>query len=208
MAATAYNANSHSALMGSAPEDVGGAPGLQYELEEQSGFDVASNSNVNEKARIDKLRSLGAFRILLPRTTWNRAGQPRWSEKVYEFLHIYGQDVKATDGTTAPIRNVLPVPLGPSDVKIPRELKAGRPIRDEEAKQALRLFAVALRGFLGPDGSLTLQGAGTKLRSIPGFSEAMDAQRITGIGALQRFLDLFSEFVVVGRASKASVKLA
>ena len=116
--------------------------------------------------------------------------------------------MKATDGTTAPIKNVLPVPLGSSDVKIPRELKAGRPIRDEGAKQALRPFAVALRSFLDPDGSSTLQGAGTNLRAIPNFSEAMEEQLITGIGALQRFLDLFPEFVVVGRAPKASVKLA
>ena len=188
LAVKAYNSNSHSALMNSAPEDVKGTPVLQYELEKQSGFDVASNSNINEKGRIDKLRALGAFRILLPRSTWNRAGQPRYSEKVYEFLHIYGQDVKATDGATAPIKHVMPVPLGSGDVKIPRELRAGRPIRDEGARAALHPFATALHGFLGPDGGLTLQGAGTKLRAIPGFSEAMAAQKITGIGAWHRFL--------------------
>ena len=97
LAVNAYNSNSHSALMNSAPKDVKDTPVPQHELEKQSGSDVASNSNINEKGRIDKLRSLGAFRILLPRSTWNRAGQPRYSEKVYEFLHIYGQDVKATE---------------------------------------------------------------------------------------------------------------
>ena len=61
---------------------------------------------------------------------------------------------------------------------------------------------------MGPDGHLTLQGAGIKLRAVPGFSEAMEEQRITGIGAFQRFLDLFPEFVVEGRAPKASVRLA
>ena len=45
----AYNANSHAALMGSAPEDVKKTPVLQYELEKQSGLDVAANSNINEK---------------------------------------------------------------------------------------------------------------------------------------------------------------
>ena len=93
---------------------------------------------------------------------------------------------------------MLPLPLGSADVKIPRELRAGFPIRDEEAKQALHPSA----------GSLTLQGAGAKLRAIPGFSEAMEEQRVTGIGALQRFLDPFPECVVEGRAPKASVKLA
>ena len=90
---------------------------------------------------------------------------------------------------------------------MPRELKPGRPIRDEGAKAALRPFATALRGFLGADGSLTLQGAGIKLRGVPGFSEAMEEQRITGIGAFQRFLDLFPEFEVTGQAPKASVQL-
>ena len=145
---------------------------------------------------------------MLPRTTWNRAGQPRCSEKVYELLHIFGQDVKATDRTTASNKNVLPVPLGSGDVKMLRELKGGRPFRDEAAKNALRPFATALRSLVGPDGSLRLQGAGTKLRGIPGFAEAMEEQRITGIGALQRFLDLFPEFVANGRAPKASVRLA
>ena len=120
---------------------------------------------------------------------------------------IYGQDVKATDGTTAPIKNILPVPLGSSDVKIPRELKPGRPIRHETAKAVLYQFATALRGIIGP-GSLSLQGAGTRLRAIPGFSETMTEQKITGIGTLQRFLELFSEFVIEGKAPKATVRLA
>ena len=120
---------------------------------------------------------------------------------------IYGQDVVGVDGTKALIQSVLPVPLGSSDVKIPRELKGGRPIRGQAAKAALYPFATALRGILGP-GSLTLQGAGTKLRAIPGFSEAMTEQKITGIGALQRFLELFSEFVIEGKAPKAFVRLA
>ena len=207
-AVKAKNSNSHPALMNSAPEDVKGSAVLQYELEKQSGLDAAVNTNTNEKDRIQKLRELGAFRVLLPKSTWSRAGVPRWGEKVHEFLHVYGQDVKAVDGTTAPIRNVLPVPLGSADVKVPRELQAGRPIRDEGSKAALRPFADALRGFLGPTGKLTLQGAGTKLRQIPHFAETMVEQKITGIGSLLRFIELFPEFVVEGKAPKSTVRLA
>ena len=127
---------------------------------------------------------------------------------MHEVLHVYGQDVKAVDGTTAPIRNVLPVPLGSTDFKVPRELQAGRPIRDEGSKAALRPFADALRGFLGPAGKLTLQGAGTKLRQIPHFAETMVEQKITGIGSLLRFIELFPEFVVEGKAPKSTVRLA
>ena len=206
-AVKAYNANSHAAIMNTAPEDVKNTPVLQYELEKQSGLDAAHNAKVHQD-RMVRLRSAGAFRLVMPRSTWVRSGQPRYSEKVYELDHFVGPDVVAKDGTRRPIRDALPVPRGSQDVQVPRELKGGRPIRDEGAKAALRPFATALRGFLGPTGSLTLQGAGTKLRGVPGFAEAMAQQRITGIGALVRFLALFPEFVVEGKAPKATVRLA
>ena len=206
-AVKAYNANSHAAIMNTAPEDVKNTPVLQYELEKQSGLDAAHNAKVHQD-RMVRLRSAGAFRLVMPRSTWVRSGQPRYSEKVYELDHFVGPDVVAKDGTRRPVRDALPVPRGSQDVQVPRELKGGRPIRDEGARAALRPFATALRGFLGPTGSLTLQGAGTKLRGVPGFAEAMAQQRITGIGALVRFLALFPEFVVEGKAPKASVRLA
>ena len=88
-----------------------------------------------------------------------------------------------------------------------RALKAGRPIRDEGAKAALGLFAAALRGLLG-DGAITLQMAGTRLRACPGFGDTMVAQRLAGAGSFPKSLDLFPEFVVEGRAPKATVRLA
>jgi len=206
-AVKAYNGNSHAAILNTAPEDVKSTPVLQYELEKQSGLDAAHNAKVHQD-RMVRLRSAGAFRLVLPRSTWVRSGQPRYSDKVYELDYFVGPDVVAKDGTRRPVRDALPVPRGSQDVQVPRELKGGRPIRDEGAKAALRPFATALRGFLGPTGSLTLQGAGTKLRGIPGFTEAMAQQRITGIGALVRFLALFPEFVVEGKAPKATVRLA
>jgi hypothetical protein len=114
----------------------------------------------------------------------------------------------STDGTTNKVRDALAVPSGSAHVAVPRELRAGRPIRDAGAVAAWQPFAVALRGWLGPGGevSLTLQGAGTKLRGLEGFAEAMVEQHITGIGALMRFLELFPEFEVTGQAPKASVR--
>ncbi len=47
MAVVACNANSHNALMNTAPEDVRETPVLQYDLEKQSGFDMAFRSNIN-----------------------------------------------------------------------------------------------------------------------------------------------------------------
>ncbi len=90
MAVKAYRSNSHTALMVSTPEDVKGIPVLQYELEKQSGYDVAYNANIDKKSRADRLRTLGAFQILLPRITWARAGQPRYSDKVTNFCASAG----------------------------------------------------------------------------------------------------------------------
>ena len=207
-AVKAYNENSHTALMKSAPQDVKGSTVLQYELEKQSGFAVKHNADLNDR-RIAKLREMDAFRVLAPKSTWVRADQPRYGEKVHPFQMIFGTDVVSTDGTVSKVRDAMAVASGSANVAVPRELKTGRPIRDEGAKAALRPFATALRGWLGPGGeeSLTLQGAGTKLRGLEGFAEVMTEQRITGIGALMRFLELFPEFEVIGRAPRASVRL-
>ena len=116
--------------------------------------------------------------------------------------------MKATDGTTASLKNILVVPLeGSGDVQVPRELKPGRAIRDAPSQDALRPFAAALSGLLGHGGKLTLQGAGTRLRQIPNFAETMVAQKITGIGSLMRFLKRFPEFIVEGQPPRATVRL-
>ena len=145
LAVKSYNANSHTALMKSAPRDVRGSTVLQYELEKQSGLDVKHNADLNDK-RIAKLRELDAFRVLAPKATWVRADQPRYSEKVHPFRMIFGTDVVSTDGTVSKVRDALAVPSGSAAVAVPRELRPGRPIRDEGAKAALRPFAVNLRG--------------------------------------------------------------
>jgi hypothetical protein len=202
----AHNRNSHSGVMNAAPADVPKSTVLQYELEKQAGYDQAQNTRVHQE-RVARLQAAGAFRALLPKSTWTRTGQPRYSDKVYQLQFISGQEAVATDGSRHPLRDVLPVPQGSADVRVPRELKGGRPVRDEGARAALRPFATALKGMLG-GGSITLQMAGTRLRAIPGFSNAMATQRLAGIGALKRFLDLFPEFLVEGRAPKATVRLA
>ena len=89
---------------------------------------------------------------------------------------------------------------------VPQEIRGGNPARQNAQQEALRPYAEALKGFLG-DGFLTLQGAGTQLSNVPGFRETMRAQRIGGIGALQRFLTLFPEFVIEGQAPRARVRL-
>ena len=153
-----------------------------------------------------KLLEAGAFRVLLPTREWGRTGEPRYSEKVHKVDYLVGSAVVSTDGAKFLIRDVLAVPAGSQDVKVPREIRGGNPRRQNAQQVALRPFAEALNGFLG-SGSLTLQGAGTKLRQVPGFAAKMAEPRIQGIGALRRFIALFPEFVIECQAPRARVRL-
>ena len=204
-ATQAYNDNSHPHLMGSAPNDVKGSPELQYALEKEAGEDVAHNHTEHMK-RLRKLLEQGAFRVLLPRSEWSRTGQPTYSERVHEVGHLVGATVVSKDNARFPIKDVLAVPGGSGDVRVPNEIRGGNPARQNLQQTALRRFAEALKGFLG-DGSLTLQAAGAKLSQVPGFKDALRAQRVVGPGALQRFLALFPEFVTEGRAPQTRVRL-
>jgi hypothetical protein len=203
-AATSLNSNSHPALMNSAPNDVKGSAVLQYELEKKAGEDMMVNAKIHE-ARVEKLIKAGAFRLVLPRSTWVRAGQPRYGDKVYTLDGISGQEAIATDGTTVLVRDVLPVPSGSKDTVVPRTLRGGRQTRDQESKAILQKYATILKRAL--DEPISLQKAGMKLRAQAGFSEAMVDAKIMGVGALKRFLDLFPDFAVEGRAPKATVRL-
>ena len=107
-------------------------------------------------------------------------------------------------GKRFPLRETLPVDAASSATQVPADLRGQA--RQPQQRAALTEFATALTGFLGAEG-LTLQGVGTKLRKVPGFSEAMAAQKITGNGAMERFLTLFSDmFVLEGEAQRKRVR--
>ncbi len=102
------------------------------------------------------------------------------------------------------IRKCLPVPLNSKDAKASAD--AGSDAKREVARDLLTVFAQALNGMLGDEG-LTLQGAGIKFRPVPGFSEAMAEAKVTGVGALERFIRLFPDmFVVEGEGQKKRVR--
>ena len=70
-ATNAYNAKSHSYLMGSAPDDVKGSKELQYELDKMNGEQILHN-NKKWQQKAGKLRYEGAFRVPTDRKTWER----------------------------------------------------------------------------------------------------------------------------------------
>ena len=201
-AVKAANNNSHDHLLGSRPSDVKGSEVLQYALKKQAGKDAAQNNKANSD-RMEALRRAGAFRVLLPRITWQRTTTAKWGNEVHKVASFIGAEVVDEKGARYPLRDTLPVGTASKDANVPADLRGGA--KQLEQRGSLNDFATALNGFLGTEG-LTLQGAGIKLRKVPGFSEAMAAAKITGIGAMERFLKLFPDmFVTQGEAQRKRV---
>ena len=198
-----YNGNAHDHLMGSAPADVKGNSALQYALEKQAGYDAATNVK-QHRDRVAALQAAGAFRVLLPTKTFTRTSTARWSNEVHQVAGFVGPEVVDENGKRFPVRETLPVPSSSKAAKA--SVDVGGDAKRSAAAELLRDFAQALNGFLGAEG-LTLQGAGTKMRQVPGFSDAMTEAKVTGVGALERFIRLFpAMFVVEGEGQRKRVR--
>jgi len=204
-AVRAHNANSHGHLMGAAPGDVKGSAVLQYALKKEAGQDAMANAKQHAD-RVAALRKAGAFRVLLPSKTFTRSTTARWSNEVHRVAGFVGVEVVDEKGARFHVRDALPVGADSKDTAASADV--GGDAKRSAARERLKAFAQALSGFLGAEG-LTLQGAGTKLRKVPGFNEAMTEAQLGGIGALERFIRLFPEsFVVEGEAQRKRVRRA
>jgi hypothetical protein len=191
-AVKAYNANSHEHLMGSAPDDVKGNAVLQYALEKEAGQDAATNVKQHQDW-VAALQAAGAF----------RASTARWSNEVHQVVSFIGPEVVDEKGNRFPVRDTLPVPSTSKAAKA--SVDVGGDAKRSAATERLREFAQALNGFLGSEG-LSIQGTGTKMRQVPGFSAAMTETKLTGVGALERFVRLFPDmFDVEGEGQKKRV---
>ena len=201
-AVKAYNANSHDHLMGSAPEEVKGNAVLQYSLEKQAGQDAATNVKQHQD-RVAALQAAGAFRVRLPSKTFTGTSTARWSNEVHQVASFIGPEVVDEKGDRFPLRDTLPVPSTSKAAKA--SVDTGGDAKRSAATERMREFAQALNGFVGA-GGLSIQGAGTKMKQVPGFSDAMVEAKLTGIGALERFVRLFPNmFVVEGDGQKKRV---
>ena len=204
-AVTAYNTTSHSHLMGSNPDDVEGNKLLTYELKAKASKDIKQNFEVYDE-KLGKLKKAGAFRTMLPRNTWARVNQPKWSDKVHKVSRIIGADVVDTENNRFPVKLVLPVPGESQNIKVPTELTGGRPARTAVSTDTLRPFAKKLVSELSK-GPLSSQVAGRKMNAKDGFSEAMKEAKLVGIGSFRRFVQLFPNlFKIEGTAPRLNVK--
>jgi hypothetical protein len=128
----------------------------------------------------------------------------KWSNEVHKVISFVGAEVVDEKGKRFPLRETLPVVATSGTTQAPDDLRGQA--KQFQQRDALSEFATALTGFLGTAG-LTLQGVGTKLRKVPGFNENMVEQKITGNGAMERFLTLFPDlFILEGEAQRKRVK--
>ena len=203
-AVAGLNNSPNDYLMGSNPADVKGNSELQLALQEQAGRDMAVNAQQHAD-RMAALRIAGAFRTRLPERTFTRSTTARWSNDVHKVASFIGDQVVDDKGARFPIRDVLPVKLGSKDVAA---VDIGTDAKQREQREKMRPFAQALAGMLGDEG-LSMQGAGTKLRKLSGFTERVAEARLTGIGALERLVRLYpASFEVEGEGQRKRIKRA
>ena len=97
----------------------------------------------SEVEETGQLRDRGAFRIPLPRQTWERVGQPKWGGQVYLTDGFKGANVEDAQGRSFPLKTTLPVPGTSQDVDI--QIEAG-PGGGKRATQRERCF-VSMRSL-------------------------------------------------------------
>ncbi len=205
-------------MLGSEPSDVAKIKELTYELKVQAGEDIKHNAELHGD-KMEALRKAGGFRTMLPRSTWARAHQPSWGDKIHKVDKFVGPDVVDTEGDRFAVKLVLPVAATTIAAKVPKELTGGRPARTGASIQTMQPFAFELRDILkeetrtlsssrgGPSG-LAMQVAGRRMNEVDGFKEAMQEAKLVGIGSFRRFVVLFPRlFKVEGNVPRQRVAL-
>ena len=82
--------------MGSAPNNVEASQELQYEIKKINGLQI-NHDNDAWRAKAGRLRDDETFRIPLPRDTWERVDEPKFSGEVHDVVEFKGANVG--DGT-------------------------------------------------------------------------------------------------------------
>ena len=195
-ATAAYNENSHSYLLGSAPNDVKGSDELQYELDKVHGQQIRHN-NRKFHTRAAKLRDAGAYRVPRPRHTWERVDAPKFAGEVHQVADFKHANVEDEKGNIFPVKTVLAVPAGSHDVDIGIEAGPGGGRRKRQ-REMLQDFARNLKDML-PSTGHTLAKVARLLRSMRGFINTADTYGPSKAGRMVSFLKLFPRlFKIVG----------
>lgn len=206
---TSYTSKPHESMMHTQPKDVDNNDTLQYDIEAKSSKDIKTNHTQHDD-RVDRLKEEGAFRELLPRSTWQRAGQPRYGSKVHVVKQLVGNLVEDTEGQRHEVKLVAPAPVASAEQNVPREHRTGNPARMEEQRRELRPYAGKLVERLQQrDGEMSIQEVYAWMRAmVIGWWETMQQVRLTGQDALTRFVQLSPQkFEITGRGTRMKVRL-
>ena len=204
----AYNKAPHEALMDTPPRDVDKNQELQYDLEKAAGEKIAHNHD-EHISRMRKLRDEGAFRDLLPRSTWQRASQPRYGSRVHLLEGFVGPMAQDTEGRLFDAKLVAPVPASSAQQDVPKELRGGNPALQARQRRELQPYADMLVEHMRERGrDMSIHEVSAFMRASTWW-EAMQEERLQGKVALTRFLQLYPDlFQVFGEGTRTKVRLA
>ena len=106
------------------------------------------------------------------------------------------------------VKLIAPVPAQFADQPVPRELRGGIPALMERQKRELRIYAEMLEDRLRQRGAITIwEAAAYMYQYVPGWSDVMRENRLTGRNAFTRWLQLYDKFGVVGAPPRQRVRL-
>ena len=144
---------------------------------------------------------------MLPKQTFQRGFQQKWSNSVHKVAEIKLGQVKSASGKTYQIGRVLPVPSTSQPANVPKDLAAGSQARDKKQEEELARFKRPLRQFLG-DGAKGMAAVGGFLRDQPGFEQKLTELRLNRPGGLRTAVQRMGpEFQVSGATGQPTVKV-
>ena len=170
-AQAALNARPLDYLLGARPKDVEGSPVLQFALDYKSGEQQAELTS-QLRSQEDKLKELGAFRVLLLRDRFAKGAKPRWCAEVHQLKEVSGGFAIGTDGTKERLRFVLPVDKDSRTVAPPAAVAGGDTGRDDLRREKLQPFIEGLLAHMGRE-QVHVQEAGNFLATLPGWRDAL-----------------------------------
>ena len=185
-ATSAYQKTPHGTLHGEKPEDVPAE--IRFRLEQDNADKIKRNAKQLQQ-RQERLRAVGGFRPMLPRSEWQRAFKPRYSGTVLEVDDIKGGTVFHNRKRDA-IARVQPAALNQPKKNIPAALAKGSERRQENAAQEMRKFVAPLKAYLRGGGAKNPSAVGRHMNERFGFQEKMKELRL---GSVTAFALLYPE---------------
>ena len=203
----AFNSTPHGALRGDEPDEVEEKPVVKFHAYQDNARRIDQNIKASAGKRT-KLAETGAFRTLLPKSSWVRATQPKWSSEVHKLEDVQGSSVKSTQGKTFHISKVLPVDPESKDFPVPASIARGSAARDLNTRRDLEPFAARLKAYLagGTNGARSLTEVARHAKTLAGWELAMAKHRLNRPGGLQQALRLLN-FEVFGPAGPGQRKV-